>query len=364
MRNILKNPTKNTRLVRNHTSSTPPKIELSDKYIKVKWESGNESNFHNVWLLDHCRSSSSFHDITKQRLLNTFDIPSDLKVKNYKSDSYGLKVEWDYNNHVSTYPWKWLYLNSYSPKLIDEKYLRKNYEIDKVYWNKNLSANPPSVEYSDVMKDDRGLFNWMLKVDKYGLCFVDNVPDTPEATEELAKRVTFLRQTHYGTFWDFTADLKYGDTAYTNIALGAHTDTTYFTDPIGYQLFHLLKPATKGGGSSLFVDGFYCANVLKEIDEKAYETLKSIRIPSHSVGSEEAIMIPSQKSGYPIINEDNITGSLLQIRYNNDDRSVMRNLKFEEVEEFYRSLKIWNDILNDKNNEFWSNLEKGKVVCE
>jgi len=39
-----------------------------------------------------------------------------------------------------------------------------------------------------------------------------------------------------GKFWEFTADLAKGDTAYTNIALGAHTNNTYFmgrhaTDP-------------------------------------------------------------------------------------------------------------------------------------
>jgi len=31
-----------------------------------------------------------------------------------------------------------------------------------------------------------------------------------------------------GKLWEFTADLAKGDTAYTNIALGAHTDNTYF----------------------------------------------------------------------------------------------------------------------------------------
>ena len=30
-----------------------------------------------------------------------------------------------------------------------------------------------------------------------------------------------------GSFWDFTSDLAKGDTAYTTLALGAHTDTTY-----------------------------------------------------------------------------------------------------------------------------------------
>lgn len=31
-----------------------------------------------------------------------------------------------------------------------------------------------------------------------------------------------------GRFWDFTSDLAKGDTAYTTLALGAHTDNTYY----------------------------------------------------------------------------------------------------------------------------------------
>ena len=31
-----------------------------------------------------------------------------------------------------------------------------------------------------------------------------------------------------GKFWNFTSDLANGDTAYTYLALGAHTDNTYF----------------------------------------------------------------------------------------------------------------------------------------
>lgn len=43
-----------------------------------------------------------------------------------------------------------------------------------------------------------------------------------------------------GGFWDFTANLKHGDTAYTNVALKAHTDTTYFVcRPISPMCFTL-----------------------------------------------------------------------------------------------------------------------------
>ena len=31
-----------------------------------------------------------------------------------------------------------------------------------------------------------------------------------------------------GKFWEITSDLPMGDTSYTNVALGAHTDNTYF----------------------------------------------------------------------------------------------------------------------------------------
>lgn len=84
--------------------------------------------------------------------------------------------------------------------------------------------------------------------DRIGFCFVSGVPATPEATEELSKRIGFVRETHCkhnsfpfrerereierssadGKFWQVTADLLNADTAYTTMALGAHTDNTYF----------------------------------------------------------------------------------------------------------------------------------------
>lgn len=48
-----------------------------------------------------------------------------------------------------------------------------------------------------------------------------------------------------GGFWDFTSDLGHGDTAYTDLALGAHTDTTYFTDPVGCVRFTFIDKGTR-----------------------------------------------------------------------------------------------------------------------
>lgn len=66
--------------------------------------------------------------------------------------------------------------------------------------------------------------------DSHGFSFISGIPSTPEATEALIRRIAFIRETHYGGFWDFTADLKHGDLAYSDQELRGHTDTTYFSD--------------------------------------------------------------------------------------------------------------------------------------
>lgn len=52
----------------------------------------------------------------------------------------------------------------------------------------------------------------------------------------------FRRETTYGKMWCFTSDLSRGDTAYTNMALDRHTDTSYFHEPCGYVWnIHILQ---------------------------------------------------------------------------------------------------------------------------
>ena len=134
----------------------------------------------------------------------------------------------------------------------------------KILWGSKILQSPPTVTYEEVMDaDERGLFKWLSNVDKFGFCFISGVPVTTEATEELSRRIAFIRETQCqlhvwdlqyilthtcadGTFWDFTSDLAKGDTAYTTMALGAHTDTTYFVSL--YLLFdvYLLTISSDG----------------------------------------------------------------------------------------------------------------------
>ena len=158
--------------------------------------------------------------------------------------------------------------------------------------------------------------------------------------------------------------MAHGDTAYTNIALPAHTDTTYFTDPVGLQLFHLLKH-TGTGGESLLVDGFNVALQLQQKHRWAFDLLTTLKISSHCAGDKDIFIQPSPLT-FPIIRLDPDTGHLLQIRFNNDDRSVLSfpGIKSagEQVELFYAALQEWSKLLKSKENELWVKLEPGQVV--
>jgi trimethyllysine dioxygenase len=168
---------------------------------------------HEIWLRDHCRCPKCFHPITKQRLNAT---NFDSKIKTHTQRSTQLLVEWD-DGHKSSYPY-----SLFEPM----KQVSKT-----VLWDKDLKPEP--TPYEMIMESDEGMKHWLNNISIFGLGFVSGVPKNVEKTKELAEKISCIRHTHYGGFWDFTADLQHGDTAYTDIALGAHTDTTYFTDPIG-----------------------------------------------------------------------------------------------------------------------------------
>ncbi|KAG0294687.1 hypothetical protein BGZ98_001687 [Dissophora globulifera] len=161
-------------------------------------------------------------------------------------------------------------------------------------------------------------------------------------------------------FWDFTSDLGHGDTAYTDLALGAHTDTTYFTDPVGLQMLHLLHHDGEGG-DSLLVDGFHCAKVLKEKHPQSYKTLSEIRVPSHSAGDAATHIIPSPRRN-TILNHDPDTHDLIQVRFNNDDRSTLDHLDARQVEAFYDALFDWNKVLTDEKHMLWTKYQPGRVL--
>jgi len=155
------------------------------------------------------------------------------------------------------------------------------------------------------------------------------------------------------------------DTAYTNLALGAHTDTTYFTDPAGLQAFHVLShtpdpPETTGplGGESLLVDGFRAATALRDGYPQAYEVLAGVGLPWHASGNEGVAISPDRM--YPVL-ERGPGGEVVRVRWNNDDRGgVPGELEAGEQDAWFAAARLWVEALRE--GEYWVRLEPGTVL--
>lgn len=359
------------------TETSPPKqrskvkgksAHVDGTRVVVEWADGGKSGFDNIWLRDHCHCADCFHKETRQRLVNTLEIPADLRASKVRvlHESDSLEVIWDTaDKHKTVFELSWLRHHSYDPRLKADTELT-TIVGKKVLWDAaGLQKQIPIVEYGEVMQSSEGLAKWLKNIEIYGVGFVDNVPVSKEDTERLARRICFVRESHYGGFWDFTANLAHADTAYTTLPLRAHTDTTYFTDPVGLQMFHLLEFNGKGG-ESLFVDGFHIADQLRKTAPEAYEALATIPVATHSAGDPETLVVPTPRAR-PILNVDPFTRHVFQVRYNNDDRSplspaISPDLTADQVRDFYAALRKWSAILQEKKNEFWIQLTPGRVA--
>jgi trimethyllysine dioxygenase len=158
------------------------------------------------------------------------------------------------------------------------------------------------------------------------------------------------------------------DMAYTSLALGAHTDTTYFTDPAGLQMFHLLSHTEGTGGASLLVDGFNAAYRLRQESPQSWDTLASVPILWHASGNDGITITPSHR--FPVLNINGNTGSsqgtesLLQVRWNNDDRGLVpipaNNL--ESAAKWYDAARKFDEILKRDDMRYWAQMKPGRPL--
>ncbi|KAK3327883.1 trimethyllysine dioxygenase [Cercophora scortea] len=316
-----------------------------------------------------------------QRNFDTFEIPSNIYPVEVTTNRESIDVTWS-DKHNSSYSWKFL-------QYYQNNDYRAPEDIKPSLWGaEDVSQPSPGVPYDRVMADDRGVAELTSKIRKYGFAFVKGTPyDDPKYTKELLERIAFIRETHYGGFYDFTPDLAMADTAYTNLALPPHTDTTYFTDPAGLQAFHLLShvgppqappttdetPSSSSssddnptahyegrGGSSLLIDGFYAAEILRTKFPSAYEILSTVRLPWHASGNPGITIAPDQR--FPVLELDKDTGKLHRIRWNNDDRGVVPWDEKYDPTAWYRAARRWANILKRKDVRYWVQLEPGKPL--
>ncbi|TDQ86477.1 trimethyllysine dioxygenase [Dongia mobilis] len=277
--------------------------------IEIAFGDGTSHVFTHDWLRDHCTCASCHHPETRQRLVDTFALPAGLQASAIELGAGGdrLGITWS-DGHESSFMAREL-AATLSPVCHPTS--------DITTWNEaEISADFPQVSFDAMMQGDGGLEACLDRLERFGFCFVEGTPATPEGTQAVATRIAYIRETIFGGYWDFTANLQHKDTAYTSLAIGPHTDGTYAFDAPGYQMLHVL--AFEGeGGENVFVDGFRIAEIMRRDTPELYRVLTEVEVPGQYIDLDRGIHLMARR---PLFRLDS-AGRLVQVSFNNHDRA-------------------------------------------
>jgi len=165
-----------------------------------------------------------------------------------------------------------------------------------------MRENMLKTDYHAFLKDDELLHRVLIQLQQYGLAYFVNVPsENTDGTEiaNLGSRFGEIKQTFYGKTWDVKSVAQSKNIAYhtcspnsrrtltdicsyTNLNLGLHMDLMYFNSPPGLQFLHCMRN-TVTGGSSLFVDSFRVATLLRLHSPSLFKSLLSTPVAFHYI---------------------------------------------------------------------------------
>ncbi|KAK7086523.1 hypothetical protein SK128_012504 [Halocaridina rubra] len=304
-----------------------------------------------IWLRDHCKCPDCYDNFTKQRKLDIQKVPLNIRPASTKTTKEGLEIKWP-DGHKSEYTYKYLWQNTYEG-------WNASYKNPQRLWKAATFPSPQltTVPLSDILDPKKdGLKRLISSIIVHGLGFISEVSPDVESTRAAVETISPVRTTFYGTVWSFEDNLERADTAYTNIYLGAHNDTTYFTESSRLQVFHCLKKAPQGG-ETLLVDGFSVAEEFSARHPEGYAFLSSAAIPSEYIGDGQHMATLDT-----VLKHNPATGCLQQIRYNIYDRAPLSSIPLEKIHEFYLHMRNIGKIVRNPAYEYWLQLEPGTVL--
>ena len=324
-------------------------IQPTDSCLHVTWDDGVESWYPWLWLRDHAHDAATIHPVTQQRQLDTASLPPDLRATSAEADDGMARLTWPGDAEVSEVPVEFL------RRFRTPQTARIAASPHPVLWDAAAIADlPVHVEFGSVMDGNDGLRQWLTTVATYGFAVVTGTPATATATEALIRHIGYVRETIFGGFWEFTADLSRADLAYTNVYLSAHTDGTYCHDAPGLQMLHCLNFDGTGGESTL-VDGFKIAEVLRSTESELFDVLSTVAIPGQYIGDGAHLM-----SARPVFRHDH-SGALVQVSYNNSDRAPFL-LTPAEMARLYDALRAFDRLANSESMQWSHVLRPGEAL--
>jgi len=349
-------------------------VATTNNGVQIVWKDGHESFYHNLWLLDSCRSPKFFHldTLSINSGHDLLKMPLNPTPEEVKLDREGnLDIIWggDQAGHQSVFDASWLRVHCQNDPALKQ---RRKPQL----WDSSVSV--PYLDYHEVMKDDGVLLLFLNKMVELGVAVIDNAPKNEESFRALVERVGPLRQRYHPTNV-FTMDRSNAKAqaiqhSYQVGTLRNHTDVTAYDIPTGLQFLECIlyeNPDNDRQAYSTVVDGFKLAEVIKTENPCFFELLTTEYIPAgrkrlsveEKLSENESSARKYEWDAYRrnhLINLDE-NGDVYQIRYNHNTR-IPLEVSYDKIEDLLAAYRRFSELLQDPkyNTEFL--LAPGQVL--
>ena len=315
---------------------------MSDDGLRLLWKGGAETVFPWFWLRDHGEDEASLDPDTLQRRVDTFSIPPDIRAASVDHDPTNdtCRIVWADNSPPTTVSVR--RLAQIAGQLAPEGALEPF--GGETFWSDGCLPDPlPVFDFAAVTTTDDASRAWQEAIHIHGFAVLENCEATEAATKLIASRIAPAQQTIFGDYWTLSSEIAdHGDTAYTNQFLEPHTDSTYYHDAPGLQMFNCLEFDGKGGESTL-VDGVAIARQMQVECPQHYETLTRTAVPGRYL--EPGVHLRAERPPFRLDRD----GRLAQITFNNYDRAPFI-LPPDEMQAFYAAYGEYHARVMDQAN--------------
>ncbi|CCV08782.1 putative Gamma-butyrobetaine dioxygenase [Mesorhizobium metallidurans STM 2683] len=306
---------------------------------------GKVAKLSTRWLRLACECEICGDTASGKRWLTPADVPTGIRPASIDASSGEVTVTWE-DGHVSRYASRFLADHAgggavrFQPEL----------------WGSDLGARLGRFAFDAVVEDDEALFHSLRALRDHGIAMLTGVPAETEATARVAGRYGPIRETSYGKVFDLISrpDARVaGETARAQIP---HTDEPFRYSPPGFIFFHAIRTGAGTGGTSLMVDGFHVAELMRSKTPKLFEPLTRHGVTFHREHAGEVFFSAEAH----VISLD-AAGQVTGIRYN--DRCLAPQTASEdEIDGLIEALAELTRLIRAPQNQFQHQLQPGEVL--
>ncbi|MEM5527449.1 TauD/TfdA family dioxygenase [Gammaproteobacteria bacterium AS21] len=322
---------------------------LDDKLI-IEWDDGAQSEYHYLWLRDNCHCEQCITSLTREQIFEICDVPFTIKPSNANiSPEHELQITWDFENHHSRYLAGWLEQHCYT------KASREARQLKPTLWDRQqISQYLPTHQYQDIMSDSQALLNWLYEVRDYGISIVKNVDTSENTVKKVAERISFIRETNFGTIFDVVAKNNANSAAYTTLRLPLHTDLPTRELQPGLQFLHCLVNDAQGG-ESILVDGFKIAQYIRENYPDDFIALTTLSMSFYNKDKASDYRFDS-----PAISVNN-QGEVVEVRLANFLRGPIA-IAADKMQAIYAGYRRFMLLARQERFQFFHRLNAGDLL--